>query len=151
MILFLAFCLGVIAMAPAAQHAGISKAPSSPDMMEITKVNETLVLLERKHTTNTTLRCQSSKKIEEYNQTHYLYAFRAMVQNGTSPVYSVLYAQVTFAPLRNRTIYKARYTDQNGTNVTLRMKAMDPNGGCFVILIHKSSGVKGKFNLITLC
>uniref|UniRef100_A0A023FQ75 Putative secreted protein n=1 Tax=Amblyomma cajennense TaxID=34607 RepID=A0A023FQ75_AMBCJ len=146
MIFTLPLCLGVMAAATAAQHTGSSENSKDIDMMKMVEVNETLVVLKRKHTQNTTHRCLSAKKQHRESDTQYQYELRARLGGQ-------YYAQTVNVTLDKDQggVYKSRYTDRDGIKYNLTLKEMDPTGPCFVIFVNKDDGNKGKFLFITLC
>uniref|UniRef100_A0A023FRV2 Secreted protein n=1 Tax=Amblyomma cajennense TaxID=34607 RepID=A0A023FRV2_AMBCJ len=142
MIFPLAFCLGVIATAAAADAAGTNEHPKDLDMMKMAEVNETLVVVKRKHTNETKLRCQSAKKTRTINQTLYQYTLRARYMNGTEYQYAEEEVQVKLVPLRLGGGYRSKYTDKHGVKFSLRLRKMDNDGNCFVIMVNKN-GTRG--------
>uniref|UniRef100_A0A023FTY8 Secreted protein n=1 Tax=Amblyomma cajennense TaxID=34607 RepID=A0A023FTY8_AMBCJ len=142
MIFPLAFCLGVIATAAAADTAGKNEHPKDLDMMKLAEVNETLVVVKRKHTYETQLRCQSAKKTETINQTLYQYTLRARYMNGTQYQYAEQKVQVKLVPLLSGGGYRSKYTDKDGVKFSLRLRKMDEAGNCFVVMVNKN-GTRG--------
>ncbi|KAK8774024.1 hypothetical protein V5799_011442 [Amblyomma americanum] len=83
MIFPLALCLGVIVTASAVKAAEINETPKDLDIRKMANVSETLVVVKRKHTTETKFRCQSARKTGKMNETFYNYTLRAGYKNGS--------------------------------------------------------------------
>uniref|UniRef100_A0A023FTK2 Putative secreted protein n=1 Tax=Amblyomma cajennense TaxID=34607 RepID=A0A023FTK2_AMBCJ len=138
MIFTLVLCLGVMAAATAAQPTESSEVPKDLDMMALVNVSETLVVYKRKHTQNTTVRCLSAKKKQQYNTTLYEYILRGRNPNKEYGEHNV---NVTLQESEG-IAYKSTYISKSIT-YTLTLKANNATGSCFVIFTDKSDGNKG--------
>uniref|UniRef100_A0A0C9RXV7 Putative secreted protein n=1 Tax=Amblyomma americanum TaxID=6943 RepID=A0A0C9RXV7_AMBAM len=138
MIFPLALCLGVIVAAAADTAAGINKTIVDLDIMAMANVSETLVVVKRKHTTETKLRCHSARKTGKMNETFYNYTLRAGYSNGAQYQYVEQQVEVKLVPLRSGRGYRSKYTDRDGVRFSLRLRNMSEAGDCFVIMVNKT-------------
>uniref|UniRef100_A0A023FS08 Putative secreted protein n=1 Tax=Amblyomma cajennense TaxID=34607 RepID=A0A023FS08_AMBCJ len=145
MIFTLALCLGVIAASAAGQHAE----SSDLNILSMVNVTERLVVVKRKHTTNTTFRCQSLLRVGTGNiNSGYTYLLKA--RNGSDPhdIYNHSIVEVKLLPLAGGKGYKATYMgrapgESNATRYNLTLKQVDSSEGCFVIFVQKRHGDEG--------
>uniref|UniRef100_A0A023FQK7 Putative secreted protein n=1 Tax=Amblyomma cajennense TaxID=34607 RepID=A0A023FQK7_AMBCJ len=145
MIFTLALCLAVMAAATAAQPGAESEVFNDEDMMEMAKVNQTLVVFKRKHTRETPFRCLSAANEKQYSTTQYQYKLGAKL----GKTYHSHTVNVTLEKLDDSISgYKSTYT-YNGTVYTLTMKKVGPMRECFVIFVNKSDGKQGCELLVT--
>uniref|UniRef100_A0A023FTV8 Putative secreted protein n=1 Tax=Amblyomma cajennense TaxID=34607 RepID=A0A023FTV8_AMBCJ len=142
MIFTLAFCLSLVAAGAAANSVGTNKEATNLDIRKMVDVNETLVVLMRKHSNQTKVRCQSAKKAQKENETQYQYTLRARVKGGAVPKYVENNVTVTLEKIGASENYSSTYT-QDGIKYNLTLKQMESNGDCFVIFVHKSDGQQG--------
>ncbi|KAK8784409.1 hypothetical protein V5799_009226 [Amblyomma americanum] len=110
------------------------------------KVNETLVVFKRKHSTNTTLRCHSAKKTGQTNETLYEYTLRARNSNGTQYQYVEQKVEVKLVLLKSGHGYRSKYTDGDGVKFSLRLRNMSEAQDCFVIMVNKNY-TRSKINM----
>uniref|UniRef100_A0A6M2E4P8 Putative conserved secreted protein n=1 Tax=Amblyomma tuberculatum TaxID=48802 RepID=A0A6M2E4P8_9ACAR len=150
MIFTLALYLGIISMAPAEEPILTNANAVDLDIMQMVRVKEKLVVVERTHTTNTTFRCLSALNKGPLSDGLYKYALKA--RNGTAidAPYVEHIVNVTLAPLGVSSGYSANYTDHAGTTFTMTLKEKDSNGTCFVIYVRKSTGQEGCELLLTV-
>uniref|UniRef100_A0A023FTU0 Secreted protein n=1 Tax=Amblyomma cajennense TaxID=34607 RepID=A0A023FTU0_AMBCJ len=144
MIFSLALCLGAMVAATAAQPVERGVESGVLDMMNLVNVSETLVVYKRKHTQNTTVRCLSAKKKQQYNTTLYEYILRG---RNPSKIYGEHSVNVTLQESEG-IAYKSTYTSKNIT-YALTLKEMDESGPCFVIFVKKDDGNEGCELLVT--
>uniref|UniRef100_A0A023FRU9 Putative secreted protein n=1 Tax=Amblyomma cajennense TaxID=34607 RepID=A0A023FRU9_AMBCJ len=150
MIFTLALCLGLLAAAGAASPQKRNESSEDLDIMKMVKVNETLVVLKRKHTRSTRYRCLTATKKDRISDARYKYTLRARRGKAIDNRYEAEDVEVTLEPLSRGSGYRSIYTDHLRINYTLTLRTMDPNGGCFVIFVEKSDGNKGCEVLVPL-
>ncbi|XP_077494704.1 uncharacterized protein LOC144105455 [Amblyomma americanum] len=150
MILTLALCLSVMAAAAAASPQKNNGNSVDLDIMEMVKVNETLVVYKRKHDNYAFFRCHSMNKTATIKETVYNYTLTARQAFATGTDYVTQKVQVTLLRLTEGKGYKATYTDLNGINYTLTLKEMETSGACFVIFAAKSDNKSGCELLVPL-
>uniref|UniRef100_A0A0C9R6C0 Putative secreted protein n=1 Tax=Amblyomma americanum TaxID=6943 RepID=A0A0C9R6C0_AMBAM len=147
MIFNLALCFGVIAASAAEEPMDGALKSKDLDIRDVINVTERLVVIRRKHTIVTHLRCHSALKMGGGNDTSgYIYLLKARSGTNSSAAYVHSIVNVTLLPLNGSEGYKATYLDgenKSWTRYNLTLKQKDSNEGCFVILVEKSTGQAG--------